>query len=333
MKIAVLGAGSWGTALSHLLGGKGHVVRLWGRDAAVISHINDHHHNPRYLREAILPESVEATTDASVALRDAEACVLAVPCAAAEEVLGLAKPSLSSDCLLLNAAKGLVPDRDLLVSQVAEEMIPEWLPARFAVMSGPNLAREMVEKIPTATVIASANQETACALQDAFCTGYLRVYTSDDVVGVELAGALKNVIAVGAGISDGLGYGDNTKAALVTRGLAEMVRLGVALGGNPRTFSGLSGVGDLLATCVSSQSRNWTVGNHLANGERLEDILASMGMVAEGVPTARSAYRIAKRMEVDMPVLEQVHAVLFEDKPCGQAVMELMSRQAGPEIR
>jgi len=323
----ILGAGSWGTALAHLLAGKGYSVTLWGRDPAVAEAINATHHNPRYLTDLELPAAILATADPAVARREENLCVVAVPCAAVREVTEKIICAQPTAVLVISAAKGLEPETGKRPSEIILEANPRLSPEQIVALSGPNLAREMVAGVPTATVVASRSAAAARRAQEIFSrSDLLRVYTASDVIGVELGGALKNIIAVGAGISDGLGFGDNTKAALVTRGLAEMIRLGCALGAEAQTFAGLSGIGDLVVTCVSSKSRNWQVGYGLACGNRLADVLSQMQMVAEGVPTTRAAYRLARRAQVETPIVDAIHAVLFEAKNPAQAVSELMGR-------
>lgn len=325
--IAVLGAGSWGTALSWLLGGKGYCVRLWGRDQQVAAAINARHRNPRYLSSVTLPDTVRASLDLAEALSGAQIVVLAVPCEAVAEVMEKARGALTPGSLLVSATKGLDPASGRLASQIVAGSVPSFPREMLVVLSGPNLASEMVRRVPTATVVASFSAEAALGAQETFAdANLLRVYTSTDVLGVQLGGALKNIIALAAGICDGLGFGDNTKATLVTRGLREMTRLGCVLGAEAETFSGLSGVGDLFATCSSRESRNWRVGFGLAQGRALADILREMGMVAEGAPTTRAALGLAQQAGVEAPITSEVHAVLFEGKPPARAVSDLMSR-------
>ena len=297
--VAILGAGSWGTALAHLLGSKGLSVSLWARDAEVAAHIRTQRHNPRYLQEVELPSVVSTTADLAEALHNTPLCVIALPCAAVREVMKKARDALPRRSIVLSASKGLEPESGRVMSEAVKEALPEIEPDRLVALSGPNLAREMVRQVPTATVVASASQEAVEQVQQVFGHPCFRVYASSDVLGVQLGGALKNVYAIGAGIGDGLGFGENTKASLVTRSLAEMIRIGENAGADPRTFSGLSGIGDLVATCSSRQSRNWTVGYCLARGEPLPHILATMGMIAEGVPTAPVALDLAHTVTGD----------------------------------
>jgi glycerol-3-phosphate dehydrogenase (NAD(P)+) len=331
MTIAVLGAGSWGTALARLLGEKGHEVRLWDHDAARADEIQRMRENTRYLPGAGLPAGLAVTASAAEATDTAGLAVLAVPSAAVRGVLLQCGRCLGGEIVLLSAAKGLEPETGQTVSEVCREVAPD-VGERLAVLSGPNLATELARGIPTATVIAAGRPELAASLQAVFQTSFFRPYTTDDVVGVELGGALKNIIAIAAGISDGLGYGDNTKASLLTRGLAEMVRLGVKRGARSETFRGLSGMGDMIATCAGRLSRNYRVGMGLAEGKALDAILAEMGQVAEGVPTARAAVALARRADVDVPVIESIHGVLFRGAFARDATAALMERAAKGEI-
>jgi len=331
MRVAVLGAGSWGTALARLLGEKGHPVRLWDRDPERARDIAAARENRRYLPGFPLPDTIRPTHDLAEATRCAEVVVLAVPSGAVRGLLETGAACLGDGRVVLSAAKGLEPGSGQTVSAACRAIAPETAD-RLAVLSGPNLATELARGIPTATVIASAHPALAADLQGLFQTPFFRPYTSDDVAGVEMGGALKNIVAIAAGISDGLGYGDNTKASLLTRGLAEMVRLGTRLGARPETFRGLSGMGDMIATCAGRLSRNYRVGLGLAEGRPLDLILEEMGQVAEGVPTTRAAVALARRLDVDAPVMESVHAVLFDATPAGAATASLMERAARGEL-
>jgi glycerol-3-phosphate dehydrogenase (NAD(P)+) len=306
MRVAVIGAGSWGTALAWLLGQKGLSVLLWGRDAEQIACIAAERVNRRYLPEARLPETVVPTTE-TAPLQACAVWVLAVPSGALREALRLCPPP---DATLIIAAKGLEPDTGKLLTQVVCEALGN-REARTAVLSGPNLAVELVRGAPTASVAASRSLACAEQVQELLMTPpILRVYTSDDVVGVELGGALKNVYAIGAGISDGLGFGDNTKATLLTRGLAEMMRFGAAMGARPETFMGLTGVGDLFATAVSRLSRNYRFGRAIAEGKTVDEARALLGQVAEGYPTALAAQTLAAQLGVEMPLLHAIADIL-----------------------
>jgi glycerol-3-phosphate dehydrogenase (NAD(P)+) len=331
MNVAVVGSGSWGTALAICLGRSGNAVRLWGlpEEAAALERDRQ---NVRFLPGVVLPESVEPTADIAYALSDRRMVVLAVPSTGLRDVALLLKGRLSVDTLLVNAGKGLESNTSLRGSQVIAEVLGEEIGSRCAVLSGPNLAVELANGVPTATVVACPDIKRAEMVQEAFSSTSLRVYRNVDVVGVELGGALKNVLAIGAGISDGLGYGDNTKATLVTRGLIEVTRLGTLLGADARTFFGLSGFGDLVATCASRLSRNLRLGRMLGEGMTLEESLAAIGQVVEGVHTCRAVYRLSCNLDIDMPITAQVHAVLFESKDPKQAVYDLMTRDNKEEF-
>ncbi|MEJ5252971.1 MAG: NAD(P)-dependent glycerol-3-phosphate dehydrogenase [Chthonomonadetes bacterium] len=322
--VAVLGAGSWGTALAILLAKKGAQVALWARDADLAKRLRREGQNPRYLPGFPLPPSVHPTDSLAEAVREAEVLVFAVPAGALREVAELVRHHLPSPRLVISAAKGLEADGSR-PSQVLQSVLDDRL-ANVVVLSGPNLALELAREIPTATVVASSSPDAAKQAQTLFMCPSFRVYTNRDVTGVELGGALKNVLAIGAGISDGMGFGDNSKAALVTRGLAEIVRLGVALGAEERTFMGLSGVGDLFATAVSHLSRNWRVGYGLAQGKPLEQILSELGQVAEGVPTTFAVCTLAGRLGIEMPIAQTIRAVLEARISPQQAIRELMLR-------
>jgi len=323
-KVAVLGAGSWGTALALLLGKKGVQVALWARDPQLAEEMRRTRRNPRYLPDFSLPPNVHPVYDPAEAVEGAEALVFAVPAGALREVAALVRASLPASCLLISAAKGLGSDGSR-PSQVLHTALGE-VQGALVVLSGPNLALELAREIPTATVVASSDLHAARQAQALFMHPTFRVYTNRDVVGVELGGALKNVLAIGAGISDGMGFGDNSKAALVTRGLAEMVRLGVALGAEERTFMGLSGVGDLFATAASHLSRNWRVGYGLAQGKSLSQVLQELRQVAEGVPTTFAVCGLAERLGIEMPIAQTIRAVLDGRLSPHDAIRELMLR-------
>jgi glycerol-3-phosphate dehydrogenase (NAD(P)+) len=329
--VAVIGAGSWGTALSLLLAQKDIPVRLWARRPDFAAALAGDRRNERYLPGVNLPESIEITDDLAAALAGARMVVLAVPSRGLREICRLLAPLVEPEQIPVSVAKGLEHDTGLRMSQVIGQELPQ-VAERVVVLSGPNLAAEVAAGIATTTVVAGATEELLREVQAAFMHPTFRVYTNPDLVGVELGGALKHIIAIGAGISDGLGFGDNTKASLVTRGLAEMTRLGAALGACEETFRGLSGLGDLVATCSSSKSRNHHVGYELAWGRTLDEILAGMVMVAEGVPTTRAAHRLAVELKVDMPITEQIDQVLFEGKPPLKAVQDLMMRAGRSEL-
>ncbi|MGQ9454761.1 MAG: NAD(P)H-dependent glycerol-3-phosphate dehydrogenase [Armatimonadota bacterium] len=331
MDVAVLGSGSWGTALAVLLARKGNRVNLWGV-AEEIEAIRRDRENARYLPGIKLSPGIHPTSNLDEALSRVDAVVLAVPSTGVREVARRMKNLLDPQSLLINAGKGLESDTGLRGSQVIAQELGDEIGRRCVVLSGPNLAVELAGGVPTATVVASLDDERARRAQELFWATNLRVYTNSDVVGVELGGALKNVLAIGAGISDGLGYGDNTKATLVTRGVVEMIRLGTALGADSRTFTGLSGFGDLMATCASKLSRNLRLGMMLGQGKTLSESLEVLGQVAEGIYTCRAAYLLSKKHNVYMPITSEVYAVLFEGKTPQQAVADLMSRDHKEEF-
>jgi len=331
MNVTVLGSGSWGTALAISLGKKGYPVNLWGIPAEADALKRDRE-NVRYLPGVKLPDSVEPTSDLDEALSNREAVVLAIPSTAVRHIAVILKGKIRPETLLINAGKGLESETGLRGSQIIREELGEEVGKSCVVLSGPNLAVELANDIPTATVVACSDMDRAAKAQELFSSASLRVYRNSDVAGVELGGALKNVLAIGAGICDGLGYGDNTKATLVTRGLMEMIRLGTALGADARTFTGLSGFGDLMTTCGSRLSRNLRLGLMMGQGCTLENSLKSLGQVAEGMHTCEAAYLLSKKYNVYMPITEQIHAVLFEGKPAKQAVLDLMTRDHKDEF-
>lgn len=325
MKIAVLGAGAWGTSLARLLHENRHTVTLWGHDAAHLADMQAAGRNDRYLPGIDLPLALKLEADLQAAANDQDVIVVAVPSKAFREVT---RSLQKFSGLVVSVTKGIEYESVLTMGGVAQANAPS---ARVAALSGPSLAMEVARGIPAAVVAASQTLATARQVQELFHRPAFRVYTSTDMLGVELGGALKNVIAIAAGVGDGLGFGDNSKAALVTRAVAEMRRLGVACGAQADTFTGLSGLGDLMVTCFSKLSRNRGFGERLGHGESVEQILANTASVAEGYPTARSAFQLAKKMKVETPIIDEVHAMLYEGKPIRQAVQDLMSRDTKPE--
>lgn len=330
-KIAVLGAGSFGTALAKLLAENGHAVTVWSIEADVVQGINQDHRNPTYLRGVMLPTGLLATGELPVALDGARIVVSVVPSHVTRMTLEKAAPHLQGDAILVNAAKGIENDSLMTMAQVFEAVLPASMHERIAHLSGPTFALELARRAPTAVTVAARNEATAQVVQQLISTDYFRAYTTTDVVGVELCGSVKNVIAIAAGCADGLGFGHNTRAALITRGLAEIARLAVKLGAHPMTMAGLAGVGDLFLTCSASLSRNRTVGYELGQGKKLDDILKSLGQVAEGVRTARSVHDLAAREQVDMPISQAVFTLLFENKDPKDVVYELMGRRLKAE--
>lgn len=330
-EIGVVGAGGWGTALALMLGRERRSVVLWARDPAKASALAAARVNQAYLPGYWLPEAVEVTSD----LKRVTRCphlILAVPSQSLRSVWTQLVPWIRSEHAVLNAAKGIEVSTGQLLSQVLLEAPSALEPERLAVLSGPNHAEEVAAGLPTASVVASNASDTAALWQNLLMGPSFRVYTSDDLLGVELGGALKNVIALAAGIADGLGYGDNTKAAIITRGLAEISRLGVAMGARAITFSGLAGVGDLVATCNSPYSRNASAGRRIGQGATVEEVLRSTLKVVEGVPTCRAALDLAARFRVEMPITRAVGDVLFAGKKPKEAVSELMGRGPKSEI-
>ncbi len=331
-KACVLGAGAWGTALAKVLAEKNDEVVIWGRNQEVATQINERRENARYLPGAKLPATLRATTDMVAALEGSSLVLFVPPSHAMREVAKLASPFIPQGTLVVSATKGIENDSLMFMDEVLAEELPKHARDHVAFLSGPSFAKELAAQFPTAVVIASANAMVCDQVMRAFHTPYLRTYASNDVIGVECGGAMKNVIAIAAGVLDGLGLGYNTRAALITRGLAEVARLSAARGGSPLTLAGLAGMGDLVLTCTGELSRNRTVGVELGRGKKLPEVLASLGHVAEGVKTAKSAYDLAKKLKVEMPITSEVYAVLYEDKSAERAVIDLMARELGPEF-
>jgi glycerol-3-phosphate dehydrogenase (NAD(P)+) len=329
--VAIVGAGGWGTALAGLIGEKGLSTRLWAMEPEVAAEINSARTNSRYLPEASLPDSVVASSSLGEVLPGARIVLFAVPSRWLREVGTQAAEHLPRRAWVISATKGIEPETGRRMSQVLQETLGA--DTSIAALSGPNLSREIARGMPAAAVIAGRNAELALAAQALLLSPRFRVYTNPDIVGVEVGGALKNIVALAAGACDGLGFGSNTKAALLTRGLAEIRRLGVAMGARPDTFAGLSGLGDLIATCSSTLSRNWQVGHRLAQGESLCEIETSMGgQVAEGVPTTIAACQEAERRRVELPIAEAVRDVLLGEVPPREAVARLMAREGKTEV-
>ncbi|TRM12584.1 NAD(P)H-dependent glycerol-3-phosphate dehydrogenase [Lentibacillus cibarius] len=330
-KVAVLGAGSWGTALSIVLADNGHDVRLWTHRKQQADEINTTNTNKRYL-QVNLPQQIQAYDDLEKAIDDVSAIVIVVPTKAIREVCSELNEKLRHQPTLIHATKGIEPESLKRVSQLISEEMSTYNYEDIVVLSGPSHAEEVGKRLPTTVTVSSVNEQNATFTQDLFINESFRVYTSTDMVGIELGGALKNIIALGAGISDGLGYGDNAKAALITRGLAEITRLGVSLGASPLTFLGLPGVGDLIVTCTSSHSRNWRAGNLLGKGHKLDDVLEQMGMAVEGVRTTKAANQFAREQQIEMPITNGLHQVLFNDKKPRDVVDQLMNRSKREEM-
>lgn len=331
MHIAVIGAGSWGTALASVLGQKHAAVRLWVRSPELSEQIQVTRENATYLPGCKLPQSVTITHKLEEAATGASLIVLVTPSHAIRQTAVKLAPYIKTETMLVTAAKGLELTSMKRLSAIIAEELPV-ISEQIAVLSGPNHAEEVALRYPAATVVAAKSRKVAEYIQDAFMLPYFRVYTNPDIIGVELAGALKNVIALGAGLSDGLGFGDNAKSALMTRGLAEIARLGIAMGANPLTFAGLAGIGDLIATCTSVHSRNRRAGLMLAAGKTIDEIQAETAMVVEGVRAAKAAYQLAIRYEVAMPISDQLYQVLYQNKSPKDAVLELMTRGRTHEV-
>ena len=327
----VVGTTSWGTTLAILMARQGHRVSLWARTPEDAEKLQTDQENRRLLPGFPFPPSLRVTASEEEAFGQAQLVVLAVPSKSLRANVQRVGYALSPETVIISATKGLEVGTGLRMSQVLQQELPEPLRARICVLSGPNLSAEIAQRRPASTVVASEDPQLASMAQKVLMTPHFRVYTNTDVVGVELAGALKNIIALGAGISDGLGYGNNSKAAFVTRGLVEITRLGVRAGANALTFAGLAGLGDLIATAASPLSRNRYVGEQLAKGRSLQDTLASMQNVAEGVDTTAAAVKMAKELDVEMPITQATYRVLFEGLDPRQAVVELMRRAPQPE--
>lgn len=331
-KIAMIGAGSWGTALALLLARKGCSVALWDRDTDHIEQLKQERENKRYQPGHIFPDALEVTVNIADAVTGAECVVMVVPSHGYREVYRQIIPFLQEGVLVVSAVKGIEIDSGMTMTGIMQAENPVKKTIHLGVLSGPSFAAEVADSQPTAVTVAFADSQAAETVQHLFSTDYFRVYSSSDVIGLEISAAMKNVIAIAAGICDGLNYGLNTRAALITRGLAEITRMGVALGGDPQTFAGLGGLGDLVLTCTGNLSRNRTVGLKLGSGLTLEQALSEMKMVAEGVKTTQSCRKLAAELKVEMPILEQVYQVLYQNKRCEDAVSELFQRDLRQEV-
>ncbi|MEM9074607.1 MAG: NAD(P)H-dependent glycerol-3-phosphate dehydrogenase [Myxococcota bacterium] len=324
--VTVLGAGSWGTALAKHLADQGYETRLWARRAEQAAAIEATRKNPNYLKDIELPTTLRATADLDDALEGATLTLVVVPTEANRELLKQVVPKIGADVPVVSATKGIEQGTLDLVSQIFEESFPEDRHSMLTYLGGPSFAREVAQGVPTAVTLAGKNEAVRQRVQRYFNTERFRVYTTDDVIGVEVGGALKNVVAIAAGIADGMKLGHNTRAALITRGLAELSRLALRVGAHPLTMSGLGGMGDLVLTCTGDLSRNRRVGIGLGQGKKLPEILEELGMVAEGVKTAKSAHNLARKLGVDMPITDEVYAVLYDEKPAKEALVALMTR-------
>jgi glycerol-3-phosphate dehydrogenase (NAD(P)+) len=332
MRATVIGSGSFGTALANVLAQSHEEVRLWGRDEGLIAAVNERHENPTYLPGIPLAKNIRATASLEEALRESGMVVSATPSQATRDVMKRALPFLPHRVPLVTVSKGIENDTLMTMTELLEDCLPDDFHPYIAVLSGPSFARELAMRMPTVVTIAAHWERIAQRCQKALTTETFRSYTSKDVVGVQMGGALKNVIAIAAGIADGLGFGHNARAAIITRGLAEISRVAVRLGANPLTLSGLSGMGDLVLTCTGELSRNRRVGLELGKGRSLEDILRDMKQVAEGVKTAVSARDLSRKTGVELPICEQVYCITHEGKSARQAVVELMTRQPKAEL-
>ncbi|MDA1547148.1 MULTISPECIES: NAD(P)H-dependent glycerol-3-phosphate dehydrogenase [Bacillus cereus group] len=331
-KVTVIGAGSWGTALSMVLADNGHEVRIFGNNKQQIREINEQHTNKAYLPGIQLSKGIKGYESLEEAMAGVNIVLLVVPTKAIRGVMRNLKSIVKQPITIIHASKGIEPGSFKRISEMIEEEMPKELVESIVVLSGPSHAEEVSLRHPTTVTAASYHLQAAEDTQRLFMNNNFRVYTNRDVIGVELGGALKNIIALGAGISDGLDYGDNAKAALISRGLTEITRLGCEMGANPLTFAGLTGVGDLIVTCTSIHSRNWRAGNLLGKGHNLDEVLENMGMVVEGVRTAEAAYHLAKKVNVEMPITNAIYNVLFNGKSAKEEVDMLMGRNGKGEI-
>lgn len=331
-KVAVLGAGAWGTALAKVLADKGDTVQMYCRRPDLVAQINEEHVNGKYLPSARLPDTLGATVDPEEALSDATMVVFVAPSHATREVAKLVARKVPHDVPIVSATKGIENDSLTFVDEILAAELPGATHRHFSFLSGPSFAKELAAQLPTGVVIASTDDGVRQTVMKRFHTTYMRTYASRDIPGVECGGAIKNVIAIAAGAADGCGFGHNTRAMLITRGLSEMVKLSLARGGEAITLAGLAGMGDLVLTCTGELSRNRTVGLELGKGRKLPDIVATLGHVAEGVKTTKSAYDLSKKLGIELPIISEVYRVLYEDKPVLTAVKELMSRDLTSEF-
>jgi len=331
-KVAVLGAGAWGTALAKVLADKGDPVVMYCRRPDLVAQINEEHVNGKYLPSAKLPSTLTASVDPEEVLHGATMVVFVAPSHATREVAQLVAKKVPHDAPIVSATKGIENDSLTFIDEILAAELPGATHRHFAFLSGPSFAKELAAELPTGVVIASTDDRVRQHVMQRFHASYMRTYASRDIPGVECGGAIKNVIAIAAGAADGLGFGHNTRAMLITRGLAEMVKLSLARGGEAITLAGLAGMGDLVLTCTGELSRNRTVGLELGKGRKLPDIVAGLGHVAEGVKTTKSAFDLSKRLGIELPIVSEVYRVLYEDKPVLQAVKDLMSRELSAEF-
>ena len=330
-KITVFGTGSFGTALANVLAENGHLVLMWGKNENTVDEINQSHQNKRYLKDVTLNETIKAPSQLEQAVNFSDIFLIALPTKAIRNVVTEIDQHIKTKKTFIHVAKGIENETFKRVSEMIEDSVSKNHKNGVGVLSGPSHAEEVVIKQPTTVAASSKDEHISKLIQDLFMNDYLRVYTNNDLIGVELGGALKNIIAVASGIVAGMGYGDNAKAALMTRGLAEISRLGEKLGADPMTFLGLGGIGDLIVTCTSTHSRNYTLGYKLGKGKTTEEALNEMNMVVEGIYTTNSVYHLAKSQNVDMPITNALYKVLFEDKPVKDSVKDLMGRDKKAE--
>lgn len=330
-KITVIGAGSWGLALARLLAKQNQQVSIWDKDTDALSHLRINHKHPRLLPGFVLPDNVMIAETLEESIQSSEEIVLTIPSHVMRAVCTSIKPYLSHGHILISCAKGLEMDTLKTMSEVIQDVLPELSSSQITALSGPSHAEEVSMDIPTTVSVSGSDIQVLAKIQDIFSTRFFRVYTNMDLVGVEMGAALKNVIAIAAGACDGMGFGDNTKAALITRGLAEMTRLGVKKGANPATFSGLSGLGDLVVTCMSRHSRNRMFGELKAKGFSTDEALQKIGMVVEGLKTSEAAKKLSDKLEVEMPITNEIYNVIHDEKSVKQAVMDLMTRDPKSE--
>lgn len=331
MKVAIIGGGCWGTALGAHLAKKGTESIIWAREKDVVETINNEHFNPKYLSGFKLPKNLNATLDSSIAIKDAEILILAIPSHVIRQFLESNKQCFQANQLIVGASKGMESESLKSIFEIVDEVIPKTLNIKYACIAGPSFAKEVLEEQPTAVVIAGKDEKTTIKVQNLIHHNYLRAYRTSDIIGAEIGGALKNVVAIATGLADGLGFGLNTKAALITRGLSEIQKIGIKKGAKLETFMGLSGLGDLILTCYGELSRNRTVGFRLGKGEKLEDILASLGQVSEGVITTKSVYNLSKSLDIDSPIFSEVYKILYEKKPPLKSLQDLLERELRTE--
>ncbi len=331
-RIGVVGAGSWGTAIANHLGSKGFKVDLWVFEKEVKDQIDKYRENKIFLPGFTLSSNIFPSNDLSSVASDKDLLIIVVPSHLMREMARNTTGLISKDTIILSASKGIEDKTHLTMSGVLKETLPEVSEDKIAVLSGPSFAKEVANKVPTLVTVASKDKNVSKYIQHVFSTEFFRAYTTDDLIGIELGGSVKNVIAIAAGIIDGLGFGLNTRAALITRGLVEMRRLGLKLGARSHTFAGLAGIGDLILTCTGDLSRNYTVGKKIGEGKKLNEILSEMRMVAEGVKTAKSIYNLSRKIGVEMPICQETYRILYEDVSPNEAARRLMSRDLKQEM-